>query len=1691
MDLDQTQAIVLEDYHDETDEEKDNSEKKPASYLKVFCQKGFPETKFPLYEGDNVIGREQGKCNIYIPIKALSKQHACIEIRGESHLIYDKGSRNKTKWGKLYLTPDVRYGLRDGDEICMADVRCVYQLYTQNEEQYDSGSETGSESMFQTATMATIPDVQDEGRRKFLEATKDEINDEDESSNASSDLLQPTQLYGTALGEKARKGRLNEAATLMFAEDSDLSDMEMSTVHKKKKNITIAETPAVTRAAPADLPSTMVFAESDSEDDRPTQAQTLVFEEDDDDRDKSNSSLLGAPTQAYGADVGSPMEGDTTADGLTLAYDVTFDEADASSALSSKKTRATKEDNISDSLMATQAYGLEVETNAGNINAHHKQSPKKVEELEASETSTQPMQDAEESLSVEPDPDFFAAPTMACDLEGVTPDVSKVPGDSETESEEKSTTGRDSEVTQAFDTVPVEKSTAGEGLESTQAFDTVPVENSTEGEGAESSQAFETVPVVHESPGKPVKDKSPVKSTTNKSVEQTVILSSGDCAETVVMDNEGGVETESGKLKQADATVLMNDDTTQVIEDGDYGHDGMTNTEKDYPIDDDATQVFAEEEKVDVDSGKTDEKPALGGLGLPEVFSDEVVPDSCESEDNTPSAIPLPATTPLKPALASPKKNRTPSPKKVVFVGVSQSSSELSQETKATSGENEIRVQSESESNEVPVVSVVEAEDGKPKLPARRGRGGKSAPKPAMKADKDTTKPGRGRKMRKSAGACVSNEEKIVEDVPSGQAVLEETGTTSEPALPPRRRGRRAKKSSNITQAVKTEQPAQNEEQEPTTSIAVVQAVQSEEQVPADNHSEQSESVLKDSEEDGDFMDSKNQTPVTRKKVEKVQSTRRSRQSTCGRVNVNNMSQTESTGSSGETPVVNNDGGEDFHAPARRGKGKKLPGKLARAKTRLKGNQGEHSTDTENSAGENNGAEVFKEPAASSRRRSRSKASESEDENASQVRTSGRRVAGENENAPQVRTSGRSGQVVKAEQGSDDGAGADSVIHAKATSCGVKAQLRNSSAESEAEVCEPQGKRSRGKGSTGDKETEATGEATPMRTDRWGHASTQPSQSSQSRRSRKAEVTTKSEAPTDEDSAEKEEKATVEMTTTTSRRGRASTQLAQSRRCRTSEVTVKSEAPTDEDSAEKEEKATVEMTTTTSRRGRASTQLAQSRRCRTSEVTEKSEAPTDEDSAEKEEKATVEMTTTTSRRGRASTQLARSRRCRTSEVTEKSEAPTDEDSAKKEEKATVEMTTTTSRRGRASTQPARSRRCRTSEVTEKSEAPSDEDTAEKQGEPTAKTTSRRGRASTQPARSRRCRTSEVTEKSEAPIVEEKSTVETTRRGSKKDTEAELTSMRPPAQRPTQRLASTENSDTTQAEGDSETSSRKGRRSAVKSTPTNAKHRKLSSSSSLTSSPDDPVTDMASPRSSRRKSVGPKPKVAFTGVVDEHGQKITKDLGGELVSSVYECTHLVTDKVRRTVKFLCCLARGLPIVLPQWLDCCKDAGVFIDPSDYIIQDKTSEKQYKFSLRSSIQKASEACLLSGFRVHVTKSVRPDPPQMRDIIQCAGAEYLGKMPNEPGEHVVVVSCEEDKGVCQSALEAGVTVVSSEFLFTGILKQEILIDNFRLFEEKGQRKKRLSTQPGGATMTKKTQEIRLIVFYIVQNPNSIQMLR
>lgn len=61
------------------------------------------------------------------------------------------------------------------------------------------------------------------------------------------------------------------------------------------------------------------------------------------------------------------------------------------------------------------------------------------------------------------------------------------------------------------------------------------------------------------------------------------------------------------------------------------------------------------------------------------------------------------------------------------------------------------------------------------------------------------------------------------------------------------------------------------------------------------------------------------------------------------------------------------------------------------------------------------------------------------------------------------------------------------------------------------------------------------------------------------------------------------------------------------------------------------------------------------------------------------------------------------------------------------------------------------------------------------------------------------------------------------------------------------------------------------------------------------------------------------QVLFTGMVDEAGERVLARLGGSMAKGVADMNCLVTDKVRRTVKLLCAVAKGIPVVTTQWLE----------------------------------------------------------------------------------------------------------------------------------------------------------------------------
>ncbi|XP_029800037.1 mediator of DNA damage checkpoint protein 1 isoform X4 [Suricata suricatta] len=189
-----------------------------------------------------------------------------------------------------------------------------------------------------------------------------------------------------------------------------------------------------------------------------------------------------------------------------------------------------------------------------------------------------------------------------------------------------------------------------------------------------------------------------------------------------------------------------------------------------------------------------------------------------------------------------------------------------------------------------------------------------------------------------------------------------------------------------------------------------------------------------------------------------------------------------------------------------------------------------------------------------------------------------------------------------------------------------------------------------------------------------------------------------------------------------------------------------------------------------------------------------------------------------------------------------------------------------------------------------------------------------------------------------------------------------------------------------------------------------------------------------------------PKVLFTGVVDARGERAVLALGGSLANSVAEASYLVTDRVRRTVKFLCALGRGIPILSLDWLHQSRKAGCFLPPDEYVVTDPEQEKNFGFSLRDALSRARERRLLEGYEIYVTPGVQPPPPQMGEIISCCGGIVLSSMPRSYKPQRVVITCSQDFHRCSIPFRAGLPILSPEFLLTGVLKQEAKPEAFSL---------------------------------------------
>lgn len=182
------------------------------------------------------------------------------------------------------------------------------------------------------------------------------------------------------------------------------------------------------------------------------------------------------------------------------------------------------------------------------------------------------------------------------------------------------------------------------------------------------------------------------------------------------------------------------------------------------------------------------------------------------------------------------------------------------------------------------------------------------------------------------------------------------------------------------------------------------------------------------------------------------------------------------------------------------------------------------------------------------------------------------------------------------------------------------------------------------------------------------------------------------------------------------------------------------------------------------------------------------------------------------------------------------------------------------------------------------------------------------------------------------------------------------------------------------------------------------------------------------------------QVLFTGFSDTKQESIVRQLGGSVVDLPESCSVLVTDKVRRTYKFLCIMGQGKPIVSPQWLVQSQRSGCFLDPWQFVIKDHESESKFKFQLKESLEAAARTNLLAGYSVYVTPSVKPPTSEMKGIIENCGGVFMTQAATKSWPvKSFIISCLDDKACWSKLKKSGKPIVGPELLLLGILQQKL----------------------------------------------------
>ncbi|KAG8806637.1 hypothetical protein FRC17_004890 [Serendipita sp. 399] len=203
---------------------------------------------------------------------------------------------------------------------------------------------------------------------------------------------------------------------------------------------------------------------------------------------------------------------------------------------------------------------------------------------------------------------------------------------------------------------------------------------------------------------------------------------------------------------------------------------------------------------------------------------------------------------------------------------------------------------------------------------------------------------------------------------------------------------------------------------------------------------------------------------------------------------------------------------------------------------------------------------------------------------------------------------------------------------------------------------------------------------------------------------------------------------------------------------------------------------------------------------------------------------------------------------------------------------------------------------------------------------------------------------------------------------------------------------------------------------------------------------------------------------MTTKVDLTPQQIQglRKIGFRKVEEPQSCTHLVSNSILRTEKFLCALSYGPKAVKSSWLIDCLAQKKVLDTKDYFLYDAIGERTYGVNLDHTLRRARErpGKLFEGHTFYLSPNMEKlHSTTLTNAIKAAGGMLHTIFPGVrshyhssedqrlyqdldshlESKHFVSQKGDKDEDRWEELTSRGVPVYSPDFVLSAILRQQI----------------------------------------------------